>query len=220
MASMKSRFRPSHDAKLHMLAEPLGTIMRTLNILFLIVCLGCSKSDKKNNLNEQTTSTETSVDSAFTLITVNNPTIELSKAEKETVEKIKEFEPDNSIPFREFRKISNHSFDDSCKMIVMEIIILNNKDTIVHLIDKCEANVLGTLAAKYQYPDGSSSSKSRITGDTITTITKDNYLGEFHDDFYEVLTDSITIKKVLLEQRLTEIFKDSIRTTKKVKMKK
>ena len=26
MASMKSRFRPAHDAKLHMLAGPLGSI--------------------------------------------------------------------------------------------------------------------------------------------------------------------------------------------------
>jgi hypothetical protein len=96
---------------------------------------------------------------------------------------------------------------------------LNTTDSIVTLLNKCEGQTIGILAAKYQYPDGELSIRSSISENKIITISIGEYMGDyFENDYYELLLDSVTTERTLNNGTLSQISRDSIRATKRFEL--
>ncbi|MFD0976761.1 hypothetical protein [Salinimicrobium gaetbulicola] len=91
-------------------------------------------------------------------------------------------------------------------------------DSIVYLKDKCKNQNLSILAAKYEYPDGSLNVSSKITNDTISTISKSEFIGAFEEKYYELIVDSITTKWTINNRIPVQLSKDSTRIIKRIRL--
>lgn len=119
---------------------------------------------------------------------------------------------------------SNHNsisanFEDTCLTTELEVVTLDLTDSTLNLVNKCDSLNIGILAANYQYPDGSVSIRSSITKNTILTVSIGEYMGDyFTNDYYELITDSVTTERTLINGTLSQISRDSIRTTKRYEL--
>jgi hypothetical protein len=112
--------------------------------------------------------------------------------------------------------LSTLNLGNSCLIADLEIIKGNLTDSIVYLKDSCSNKTVTILAGRYRYPDGSRLTKSKIYQDTIKTISVISSVGNYEEDYYELISDSITT--ILKIEKLTVkiIFKDSIRQSERI----
>ena len=123
------------------------------------------------------------------------------------------------ISLQNFKNGYDLKMIDTCLIAELTVITVDHTDSVINLVNKCENKILRVLAAKYEYPDGSIEIESSIINDTITTVTIGDYLGDYKEDYYELIQDSIICSWTVKNFNVSEIKKDSIRMTRKIKLK-
>ncbi|MEH6765049.1 MAG: hypothetical protein V7655_11165 [Aequorivita antarctica] len=114
--------------------------------------------------------------------------------------------------------VSSMTFKDSCLTPELKIVTVDLTDSIIYLKDKCEKRNLAIIAAKYEYPDGSLNIRSKISNDTILTISIGEYIGAYEEKYYELLIDSVTTRWTINNRISVQLSKDSTRITKTIKL--
>ncbi|MCW3787341.1 hypothetical protein [Plebeiibacterium sediminum] len=105
---------------------------------------------------------------------------------------------------------------DCCLLAKHEIEQVDLNDSIIYLVNKCEDNIVGILARKCNYPDGILSSESSINNDTITTVTITESMGDYFQEYYELIRDSCICKWTVVDYKKIEFEKDSVRTIQRI----
>lgn len=129
----------------------------------------------------------------------------------------------NSYPTNE-KVLSLKSFNkgyilemtDSCLTAELKVVTVDLTDSIINLVNSCDNKILRVLAGKYQYPDASKLIESSIVKDTITTITVVEGIGDYYQDYHEMIKDSIICIWIVENFRILEINKDSLRTISRI----
>ncbi len=105
---------------------------------------------------------------------------------------------------------------DSCLLAKLVIEQVDLTDSIIYLVNKCEGNIVGILARKCNYPDGILSSESSINNDTITTVTITESMGDYFQEYFELIRDSCICKWTVVDYKKIELDKDSVRTIQRI----
>ena len=105
---------------------------------------------------------------------------------------------------------------DSCLLAKLVIEQVDLTDSIIDLVNKCEDNIVGILARKCNYPDGILSSESSINNDTITTVTIIESMGDYFQEYFELIRDSCICKWTVVDYKKIELEGDSVRTIQRI----
>jgi hypothetical protein len=188
---------------------------RTTYFLMLIVLLSCEgNQDRRSNKLETSDRVVPKQE-----IHYNIESIEFDQQELSRVQLIEMFKEDDTIPYRELRKVKDLFLVDSCFVGVMDIMTLNGTDTTIYLVNLCSSVDIAVLAGKSTAPGGHTVTTSLISNDTIQTTIEDSFLEDYvNNEYYVEITDSIVSISRISDGSVFRIARDSTRITRKISL--